>query len=286
MEWKNLSARSTSERLEILEDLFWRTGAVSVTILDAEDKSIFEPGPGQTPLWEMVTATGLYEDTINVEEIRLAMKTEGFELYYVESLGDRLWEQEWLTRFKPMQFGRRLWVCPTGYRVDETGAIVMDLDPGLAFGTGTHATTRLCLEWLDGNITAGMKVVDYGTGSGILGIGALLLGAGSVVAVDNDPQALIATQQNAVRNHVSDRLHSTLADEFEPGSYDVVIANILAQPLIDLSGSLMELMKPDADLVLSGIMASQADWVKRAYPLRFISEVELDSWVCIHARTE
>ncbi|HIG40094.1 MAG: 50S ribosomal protein L11 methyltransferase [bacterium] len=284
MDWKSLAVRTDSGHLRGLEDLFWRTGAVSVTLVDAQDNPIFEPGPGEIPVWDKVTATGLYEEKIDVEVIRQSMKEAGFELLYVESLGDRVWEREWLTRFKPMQFGQRLWVCPTGHKVSESGAVVMGLDPGLAFGTGTHATTKMCLEWLDRSIKPGMKVVDFGSGSGILGIASLLLGASSVVAVDNDPQALVASRDNAKRNAVDSRLQVCLPSDIKPEKFDVVVANILAQPLIDLAGQLIDMMKPQANLLLSGIMESQSNSVKQAYPLQFVGEEIDDGWVCLHAR--
>lgn len=284
MDWKTLAVRTDSGHLPGLEDLFWRTGAVSVTLVDAEDNPIFEPGPGEIPVWDQVTATGLYEEKIDVEVIRQSMKEAGFELLYVESLRDRVWEREWLTRFKPMQFGQRLWVCPTGHKVNKSGAVVMRLDPGLAFGTGTHATTKMCLEWLDRSIKPGMKVVDFGAGSGILGIAALLLGASSVVAVDNDPQALVASRDNAKRNAVDSRLEVCLPSDIKPEKFDVVVANILAQPLIDLAGQLIDMMKPQANLLLSGIMESQSNSVRQAYPLQFVDEEIDDGWVCLHAR--
>ena len=284
MDWKTLAARANSEQLHALEDLLWRTGAVAVTVADAEDKPIFEPGPGEIPVWDEVIATGLYEEKIDIELIRKTMKDDGFELLYVESLGDRVWERQWLERFQPMRFGQRLWVCPSGYEVSEPGAVVMDLDPGLAFGTGTHETTKMCLQWLDRWIEPGMTVLDFGSGSGILGIAALLLGASSVVAVDNDPQALVASRDNAKRNAVQDRLEVCYPLDLEPGKFDVVVANILAQPLIDLAAHLIDLMKPEASLLLSGIMESQSNWVKQAYPLQFVGEKSDDGWVCLHAR--
>lgn len=284
MEWKTLAARTSAVQLEALEALFWRTGALSVTVADAGDNPIFEPGPGELPLWDKVTATGLYEDGVNVEEIRAEMAAAGFELLYVESLGDRVWEREWLERFRPMPFGKRLWVRPSGFEVNEPGAVIMELDPGLAFGTGTHATTRMCLEWLDANIKPGMSVLDFGSGSGILGIGALLLGAVSVTAVDNDPQALVATRENARRNGVEDKLQACLPGELGNDRFNVVMANILAGPLIDLSETLLGLMQPGGNLILSGIMASQSEWVKKAYPLMFVSETSSESWVLLYAR--
>ena len=284
MNWLTIGASCTSTQLDALESKFWETGAVSVTVIDAQDNPIFEPGPGEIPLWDNVIATGLYESDVDVNVIKSTLKDSGFEVQFVDSLGDRIWEREWLTRFKPMLFGKHLWVCPTGYNVDEENAIIMDLDPGLAFGTGTHATTQMCLEWLDANVKPGMRVLDFGSGSGILGIAALLLGAKSVLAVDNDVQALRASKDNAERNNVHDRLETSLPENFDIEKFDLIIANILAQPLIELSDQLTNLLKVDGDLVLSGIMESQSEWVRDAYSLNFIGENCVDGWVCLHAR--
>ncbi|MBL4679371.1 MAG: 50S ribosomal protein L11 methyltransferase [Pseudomonadales bacterium] len=286
MNWKTLGVSCTSAELEVLESLFWGTGAVSVTVIDAQDNPIFEPGPGEIPLWDNVTATGLYEDDSDIEAIKRQIKESGFKILFLEALGDRVWEREWLSRFKPMLFGERLWVCPTGYEVDVEGAVIMDLDPGLAFGTGTHATTKMCLEWLDQHVIAGMRVLDFGSGSGILGIAALLLGAESVLAVDNDSQALRASRDNAERNEVGERLQTSMPEAFESEKFDLVIANILAQPLIDLSNQLTSLLAPNGHLVLSGIMVAQSEWVKKAYSLNFVDEKILDGWVCLHGRTD
>ena len=297
MPWKTIAASTTtnakatnpsgqSDSLDALEQFFWDTGAVSVTVVDAEDDPIFEPGPGETPVWAKVTVTGLYEDDIDVDAVTSALARTPFKFLYVEALGDKIWEREWLSRFEPMCFGRRLWVCPSGHEVNEVGSVVLKLDPGLAFGTGTHATTHLCLAWLDENIRTGQTLIDFGCGSGILGIAALLLGADKVVAVDNDPQAVTATIENARRNQVEDSILTELPRDEYNDSYDVVIANILAQPLIDLSEKLVGMMKPGAHIVLSGIMSGQKPWVKKAYEdlgLVFDAETELDGWVCLAA---
>ena len=294
MPWKTIAVgTSTSpgsesnDPLGDLERFFWDNGAVSVTVIDAEDNPIFEPGPGETPVWEQVTVTGLFEDNIDVSAIRLALTDTAFDFLYEESLGDKIWEREWLSRFEPMRFGQRLWVCPSNHEVEDEGAVVLKLDPGLAFGTGTHATTHLCLSWLDEHVKPHQSVMDFGCGSGILGIAALLLGAEKVSAIDNDQQAVNATIENAKRNNVSEKIVPQLPHDKYIQSYDVVVANILAQPLIDLSETLVGIMKPEAHIVLSGIMTGQKAWVKEAYEalgLVFDAETELDGWVCIAAR--
>jgi ribosomal protein L11 methyltransferase len=293
MPWKTLAASTSTtlvegegDPLDTLEAFFWDNGAVSVTVVDAEDNPIFEPGPGETPVWENVTVSGLFEDDVDVTAIKAALAETTFEFLYEESLADKIWEREWLSRFEPMCFGRRLWVCPSSYEVDEVDAVVVKLDPGLAFGTGTHATTHLCLAWLDEHIKPSLTVIDFGCGSGILGIAALLLGASSVAAIDNDPQAVTATIENARRNDVVGRIIPELPKTEYTETYDVVIANILAQPLIDLAGTLVKMMKPEAHIVLSGIMSGQKIWVKEAYEalgLVFDSEQERDGWVCLAA---
>lgn len=287
MEWKTVAVGGVTETLEVIEETFWNTGAVSVTVVDAEDNPIYEPGPGEEPVWDSVIMTGLYEDNVDLEAVREQFAGAGQAILYVETVGDRVWEREWLSRFEPMRFGERLWVCPSNHTVTEKDAVVLHLDPGLAFGTGTHATTGLCLEWLDGHLQPGDAVLDFGCGSGILGIAALLLGASGVEAIDNDPQALAASLDNATRNQVNDLLHAALPSEsgepaWAPGSFDTVVANILAQPLIDLAPVLTDSVRPGGHLVLSGIMSGQRDWVLEAYThLSLVSDRERDGWVCL-----
>ncbi|MFT4800091.1 MAG: ribosomal protein L11 methyltransferase [Candidatus Azotimanducaceae bacterium] len=287
MSWKTLAVAASKEEVDALESLLWETGAVSVTLVDGEDKPIFEPGPGEIPLWARLTVTAMYGDDVDTESLAAALRDLGHQVLFTDELGDRVWEREWMSQFKPMKFGQRLWVCPTGFVVDEAGSVILNLDPGLAFGTGTHATTSLCLAWLDQHLHPGVAVLDYGCGSGILGIAAKLLGARQVVSVDNDPQALVATADNSGRNGIQAELATCLPDDFKPGSvhpgkYNVVLANILAQPLISLSHVLSEYVEPGGDLVLSGIMSSQSDRVIKAYQLELVREEELDGWVCLH----
>lgn len=288
MSWKTLAIAVASESSETLETMLWDTGAVSVTLMDAEDQPLFEPGPGEEPLWANMTVTAMYEDDVDTESLAETLRLQGYEVLYTDELGDRVWEREWLTQFKPMKFGQHLWICPSGYSVEEPDAVILHLDPGLAFGTGTHPTTALCLEWLDTHLTPGQSLLDFGCGSGILAIAGRLLGAKDIVGVDNDPQALVATEDNAQRNGVQDDLQVCLPEDFSSGEYpaqfDVVVANILAQPLVDLAHQLSQRVAPGGDLVLSGIMTSQKDWVRKAYKLEFVSEKEMDGWVCLHFR--
>jgi len=281
MYWMNVSASSTKGRLYVLEAWFWDHGAVSVTVEDGLDKPIFEPPPGEHPLWDEVMVTGLFESDISVENLTMELARDNYKLEDVARLDDRAWEREWLSRFKPMQFGRRLWVCPTGFSLEPGGKVIIELDPGLAFGTGTHETTRLCLEYLDAIEVGGLDVIDYGCGSGILAIASALLGAKNVTGIDNDPQALTATTENAKRNLVTVDTHLP-GIALEPS--DIVLANILAQPLVELAPMLVETMKPDGLLILSGIMSSQADWVIQAYVelvelVELVDRTELNGWV-------
>jgi len=204
-------------------------------------------------------------------------------LWVLWSLPGRDWEREWLKDFRPMAFGRRLWVCPGGFEVDAMDAVVVRLDPGLAFGTGTHPTTALCLEWLDSTNLKGCRVLDYGCGSGILAIAALLLGAESAVGFDIDPQAITASRQNAQRNGVADRLTTTTQGAALTGKFNVLLANILASTLIDNAASISALLKRGGLLALSGILGNQIDAVRSAYrgSVQFAASRTKDDWVLL-----
>ncbi len=270
-----------------LEDALLATGAVAVTMDDAGDDPIYEPGPGELPLWPTTRITGLYPGTTDADVLRAALLNavapDAFPPHEFLMLDDRTWEREWMKDFRPMQFGQRLWVIPGEYTPPDTAAVNLLLDPGLAFGTGTHATTALCLEWLDAAMDLkDARVVDYGCGSGILAVAAALLGAREVLAVDNDPQALVATRANAERNGVADRIRTCLpADAPETWQADLLVANILAAPLILLATRFDALMRPGARLAVSGLIARQVDEVRAAYtqwcPLDEL--VETDGWV-------
>jgi ribosomal protein L11 methyltransferase len=267
------------------EDALFELGALSVTLLDAADDPVLEPAPGATPLWPTIVVRAVFDDGTDADVLRTALAaTPGLDPALVaartqfEPVADRVWEREWLKDFRPMRFGRRLWVCPGGQQPDEPDVderadgptVQVELDPGLAFGTGTHATTAQCLEWLDsavrdGDWLAGADVIDYGCGSGILGIAALLLGARSAIAMDIDPQALLATRQNAERNGVLDRLLVTDDPQVGQASADVVLANILAGPLVALAPLLAQRTRIGGRIALSGLLAEQADTVTAAY---------------------
>lgn len=249
------------------EEALFALGAVSVTLEDAADDPVLEPAPGETPLWPTVVVKALFDAEADRDALAAALADAipGAPAARIELLPDRAWEREWLKDFRPMRFGRRLWVCPGGMAPDAADALCIELDPGLAFGSGTHPTTALCLEWLEATDVEGRDVVDYGCGSGILAIAAASLGAAAVRAVDIDPQALLATQENAARNRVSDRISTTGECGLPDAGADVVLANILAGPLIELAPRLGLAVRHGGAIALSGILIGQADAVTAAY---------------------
>jgi ribosomal protein L11 methyltransferase len=250
------------------EDACFRLGAFAVTLADAGDEPLLEPAPGETPLWQAVRLRAIFPVSTDPRisaatlEAVLGLPSGAVGTEYVE---DRAWEREWLKDFRPMRFGRRLWVCPAGQRPERRAAVVLQLDPGLAFGTGTHPTTALCLEWLDGAIQGGERVLDYGCGSGILALAALALGASRAAAFDIDPQALRATRANAAKNQLANRI-AIFANAAEiAGRFDVVLANILSGPLIGLAPGLAARTEAGGRVVLAGLLAPQAGEVAQAY---------------------
>jgi ribosomal protein L11 methyltransferase len=284
MPWLQISCEALRDQAEGVEDALLDAGALSVTLADAGDNPVLEPGPGETPLWPKLTLTALFEADIDPLPVlaRLAGLPSGPRpaSIRVERLEDRAWEREWLSRFRPMRFGRRLWICPGGGAAPDRDAVVVRLDPGLAFGTGTHPTTRLCLEWLDAAWIDGRQVVDYGCGSGILSIAAARLGASRVIAIDNDPQAVIATRDNAAANEVT-HVVEAMAPAPDVPAADVLLANILAGPLIEFAPTFAGIVRPGGRLVLSGILATQGPAVAAAYrPWFDLDEpVEQEGWL-------
>jgi ribosomal protein L11 methyltransferase len=286
--WLQLSLTVDKSRAPLIELLFENLGAEAVTLGDAGDEPMLEPGPGEMPLWQATRVTGLFAGTTDPDVLRSAvnqaLSTDVGRSLSLERLEDRDWERSWLDLFQPMRFGERLWIRPSGAAVSQPNAVIVDLDPGLAFGTGTHPTTALCLEWLDRHDVTGRRVVDFGCGSGILGIAALKLGASAVIAVDHDPQALIATRDNADRNDVGDRIQTLAASDLRPTDADVVLANILANILVDLSPRISSLVRPGGQLVLSGLLADQVADVMHAYQPAFtFAQPRLrEEWALLH----
>jgi ribosomal protein L11 methyltransferase len=273
-----------------VEALFEHHGALAVTLADAGDAPVVEPAPGETPLWQDTQVTGLFPEGHDLAELRRDL-CRTFQLvdlppHRVEHLPDRVWEREWLHHFRPMRFGSRLWVSPREFPVDAGDAVVMRLDPGLAFGTGTHPTTALALEWLDSLELTGCRVLDFGCGSGILAIAACLLGARAVTACDIDPQALTATRQNAECNGVAGQVAVAQDAGTPAGDFDIVVANIVSGTLIRCAPEITAHLRPGGRLLLSGILESQAGDVVDAYRDRvtFAPPSARDGWIRLTGR--
>jgi ribosomal protein L11 methyltransferase len=328
MSWLELKLHCGKSNAESLETLLWESGAVSVTLTDAEDEPLFEPKVGETPLWQAMVLTGLYDSGSAPQDLEQRLQANWKwgtlpQLHFSE-LPEQDWVRAWLDDFKPMRFGKRLWVCPSWWlnqdkpadadswapsvtdaqawsdkhqellqAMQQPDQVVLQLDPGLAFGTGTHPTTALCLQWLDAQALAGTRLVDFGCGSGILGIAALLLGAREVLGVDNDPQALTATIDNCHKNHLdlarfplflpAPFTRMVADNDFSP--VDGVMANILAGTLIELSAQIAGLVRPTGWLLLSGILGPQSASVIDAFTPWFSDFVVASEgdWVRISA---
>ncbi|OOE91079.1 50S ribosomal protein L11 methyltransferase [Salinivibrio sp. AR640] len=286
MPWIQLKLNANADNAEALGDLLMEeAGALSVTFLDAKDTPVFEPLPGETRLWGETDIMALYDAQADMDTVLAVLNAspllaDNFA-HKIEQLEDKDWERAWMDNFKPIQFGERLWICPTWCEVPDDTAVNVMLDPGLAFGTGSHPTTALCLEWLDSLDLNGKTVIDFGCGSGILAIAAIKLGAERVIGIDIDPQALLASKDNAERNGVADKLHLYLPKD-QPADLkaDVVVANILAGPLRELSGVIKGLIKPNGQLAMSGVLDSQAEDVANHYRDRLDINpiVEREEW--------
>jgi ribosomal protein L11 methyltransferase len=275
---------------DAVEEALLEIGATSITFSDRGDEPVLEPKPGEVRLWSDTLLRALFDDShdpaLNVASLAARLGPHITASAVIRPVKSENWERVWLKNWKSMRFGRRLWVCPTvADPPANADAVVVRLDPGLAFGTGTHPTTALCLQLLDALPLRGRTMIDYGCGSGILGIAALKLGASRVVGVDLDPQALIATRDNALRNEVSSQLETqSVPAVLQPAT--IVVANILAEPLIELAPILTAACEAGADLLLSGLLKTQAYAVKAAYSSAFdiVQVIGRDEWCCIHAR--
>ncbi|NOS87492.1 MAG: 50S ribosomal protein L11 methyltransferase [Methylococcaceae bacterium] len=285
MAWHQISVITDEHTAPNLADFFSQLGAVSVTYMDAEDEPVYEPAIGETKIWSNTQVIALYELDAIPEHIETQVlekfKHADLHTWLHESIADQEWERAWMEYYQPMKFADKLWVCPTDQEQYETGTVCLTLDPGLAFGTGTHPTTALCLEWLASHDLADKTLIDYGCGSGILAVAGILLGAKFAHAVDIDPQALTATTSNALKNQVTDKIACYLPEHFQPFAADVVLANILAKPLIDMAPAICALVAPGGQLVLSGILHEQADAVIQAYQqyIDFKPLVQQEDWI-------
>jgi ribosomal protein L11 methyltransferase len=271
--WLQIHLTTDKRTAPLVELLLDCLGAVSVTMEDAQDEPMLEPPLGETPLWSQTRVTGLFPEDCDqktvVAHIREELKKQSIIDITVERLEDQVWERVWMEGFKPMQFCERLWIAPDGQTPNAPNAITVQLDPGLAFGTGTHPTTALCLKWLDQADVAGKTVLDFGCGSGILSIAALLLGAKEVIAIDHDPQALEATEDNAEKNHVGEKLTILHSEQPLEVVADITLANILASTLIELEPLFARHTKSGGKIILSGILEEQADSVASAFRNNF-----------------
>ena len=292
MAWLELSLIVAAEHQANIEAALEDVGALSVTLLDAEDNPIFEPAPGETPLWPQIAMSALFDadsDRVGLvhalTELVPDLAPERIAFRVVE---DQDWTRAWMDQFQPMRFGQRLWIYPWNIEppADDADAVVVRLDPGLAFGTGTHPTTALCLEWLDALDLSGLTMIDYGCGSGVLAIAALKLGAARVIGADNDPQALAASRDNAERNGVSDRLALFTPADFAEAPADALVANILAGPLAELAPRFAACVKPGGALALSGILRGQEEELLARYAASFEARAidTREDWIRISGR--
>ncbi len=294
MPWIQLQIPADPHSADQLEDLLMELGADAVSMEDAADQPLYEPDPGTTPLWQQTRVTGLFDADTHIDQLCATLRQAWHQQTQqtladidVTLVEDKDWERAWMDDFKPMKFGERLWIVPSWHGAPDPKAANLLLDPGLAFGTGTHPTTALCLQWLDGMTLTDQQVIDYGCGSGILGLAALLLGARHVIGVDTDAQALEASRDNARRNQIEDSKLDLYLPADEPTTQaDVLLANILAQPLISLASHLADRVRPGGHLVLSGILSNQARDVMAAYEPWFTMDepVQQEDWIRLTGR--
>lgn len=275
MAWRQLIIELGQREPGQLEELLLELGALAVTLSDGGDEPLLEPAPGETPLWSSIRVLALFSDDVETAHVERRLERAGIGVSGWERIEDRAWERAWLDDFEPLRFGDALWVLPHGHAAP-SDAVVVRLDPGLAFGTGRHATTALCLEWLAATELAGRSVIDYGCGSGLLGIAALRLGAARAVCLDIDAQALTATRANAQANGVADRLIVAHPDDDHSTGADLLIANILADTLARLAPEFARRVRPRGEIVLSGILDEQAGATRAVYAQWFeMDEPEL-----------
>ncbi len=269
--WLEITITTSAAHANAIADYLHDNGASAVTFQDAGDDPILEPAPGHARLWQTTRLTGLFEQQHEITPLLAWLNqqqhAQRIDEIHINGLADQDWVRTCLQDVKPMRMGQRLWICPSWHTPPDPTAINVIIDPGLAFGTGTHATTALCLHWLDENIHGNERVIDYGCGSGILALAALKLGAQLALGIDTDPQALVTTAENVARNHLpAAKLLTALPDDMPMDFHaDMIAANILAQPLLHLVTRFAKLLPPGGKIVLSGILVAQVDAIKKAY---------------------
>ena len=278
MIWKQISFEVKKSETDLVSEVLMGLGSVSITYSDALDDAIYEPPVGQTPLWDNVKVNALFSSEVNQKSIETSI-SDICNIVVIDTvtLKDRVWEEECQKDFPSMRFGKRLWVCPSWdtESILSNDSIVIHMDPGLAFGTGTHQTTSLCLEYLDSNPPKNLHVIDFGCGTGILAIAAAKFGAKSVIAIDNDPQAVLSSKENVAKNKCENTIttiHSI--DQESDNKCDLLIANILANPLVELEPLFSDLVHTKGMLLLSGILKEQVDRVVKCYSINF-SNIEV-----------
>lgn len=284
--WPQVVLHVVKSQVEACEESLFAAGAISVTYLDDKDQPVLEPAPGEIRLWDELQLVSLFPQGMSQADVESAvtsvLKIEELPRDSFSMVQDQQWERAWMDQFKPMRFGDRLWICPTHLDVVDPSAINLRLDPGLAFGTGTHATTALCLDWLDEHTgeLAAKKIVDFGCGSGVLAIAALLLGADKVLATDIDPQAIQASSDNAVLNNVAQRMDLVLTADLVDNQCDILLANILFQPLCELMELFSGMMLSGATIVMSGVLKEQVPTLIDRYADNFdLHTIEIrDGW--------
>lgn len=288
--WLQLICHTNSEHSDSVETAMENAGSLSITLQDAKDDPVLEPLPGEVPLWKELIITALFDKETDLGELAKTLENNKdkwhIAAFHIETLEDQDWERVWMKDFHPMKFGDNLWIYPSNYEMPDDDSTKIHLDPGLAFGTGTHPTTALCLEWLDQHPPKRLQVIDYGCGSGILAVAAAKLGAKHISAIDIDPQGLIATKENMQRNSITQEIISCyLPEEYSPEPSDLVLANILCGPLLELYPLLSSLTRTKGRLVLSGILEEQKDQIIERYSSSFTDfEVKiLDNWASINA---
>lgn len=268
MAWWQFRLATDSQQLDDLEAALFVCGALSISLIDAEDQPILEPAPGEMPIWDRIIMVGLFSgdesEIVLAKTLSVALERP-VEPSQLERLEDQAWERAWMADFKPMHFGGDLWVVPTYAEPPQPDATNMRLDPGLAFGSGTHNTTALCLRWLATADLKGKTVLDFGCGSGVLAVAALLLGADKAIGTDIDPQAITASKENALANGVEQELELYLPEAMPETQAEVVLANILYEPLRELRDVLLSYAAPGAQIVLSGVLDTQASGLQAHY---------------------